>query len=651
MPSGGDWLLLQELLERGDPEFVDRIRAMRDAEALGSFAERWWANPAPGARRLLLAYLERPLNAYRHEALVKRLFKRAEADGDDAVMARFLVAFDRSIRRVQWGKHHYERQQVQTREEAQRLVGLWLAQGYDQANFWENARGGCQVWGTWSEPYLTSPGGTTMPRGKPIEYYVGYDPLTFRPKTTQAPDWIGKLKIDVGKYINADSPPDSARPKLERFRLFSVATRQYLRRRAWRYFRRLGKVHAERYVPAIAEALALYEDADVASGLALIDNWGLVHALFHHSPVLEARPRGWIPAEGRSLAELEPAPIYEDLWRSSPRAVFDLMIRARCRPVRQWAVRMLRRDPAAARTALGLEEVLGLLAHDDSEIVALAAEWLRGAEGLSAIRPERWLAVAESASPAALEVLAEIMARHVDPEQISLGDLARLAAGRPLPLARLGLEWLKAKSSITDDRRPSLLVLIEAQAEPLRHEVLAWLRQALAAAPEFRAEWVLEFLDSRHADARAEGMRWFRAEPRARDDVTLWQRLLESPHDDVRLALTTDLERRLNAANLDGALDLTTALDPDRLQLLWASVLLNVRRGNRVKPIVVEQVARRLEGRPEEAEVLLPLLGAALRSIRRPERHAALAAVVRLVERRPDSAALARAAFPELQWT
>ena len=106
MSTGGDWLLLQEQLERGDPEFVDRLREFADADALGTFAERWYTEPSPNARRLLLAYLERPLNAFRHEALVKRLFKHAEAAGDDAVMARFLVALDRSIRRVMRTKHH-----------------------------------------------------------------------------------------------------------------------------------------------------------------------------------------------------------------------------------------------------------------------------------------------------------------------------------------------------------------------------------------------------------------------------------------------------------------------------------------------------------------------------------------------------------------
>jgi hypothetical protein len=651
MASSGDWLLVQELLERGDPEFVVRLRSIADADALGAFAERWYANPSPNARRLLLAYMERPLNAYRHEALVKRLFKRAEAAGDDVVMARFLVAFDRSVRRVQRRRHHYEQQQVASREQAAQLVALWTSRGYDHASYWEQQAqrpDPFSVWGHWSESYLATRSGTTMPRGRPVEYYVGYDLITFQPNKIQAPDWIGKLALDVRKYCDADSPPESARKKLESFRLFSVATRQYLRRRVWRYFRRLGKAHPERYVSAISEALALYQDADAADGLALIDNWGLVHTLFHHSPVLEAHPRGWRPVEGRSLSELEPSPIYEDLWRSAPRALFDLMVRAHCRPVRQWAVRMMRRDPDAIRVAVERDEILELLGHDDPEVVAIATEWLRGAENLATVSPDRWLAAAETASPAALETLAEIMARQIAPEQVTMADAARLAAVRPLPLARLGLSWLKAKTPGSDEERRSLFSLLEAEAEPLRPEILAWLRAALAAAPGFHSEWVLEFLDCRHADARAEGMSWFRAESKAREDVTLWQRLLESPHDDVRLALAADLEARL--AKAGGALDLSTALDPDRLRLLWASILLNVRRGGRVKPRVVEQVARRLVHRPEEAERLLPLLGVAVRSLRGPERNAALVAVVHLVEHRPDAAPLVQDTFPELQW-
>ena len=50
-------------------------------------------------------------------------------------------------------------------------------------------------------------------------------------------------------------------------------TRNYLRRRAWRYFRNLAATAPERYVPAARIALRLYEDDDVADGLELLDNW------------------------------------------------------------------------------------------------------------------------------------------------------------------------------------------------------------------------------------------------------------------------------------------------------------------------------------------------------------------------------------------
>ena len=139
--------------------------------------------------------------------------------------------------------------------------------------------------------------------------------------------------------------------------------------------------------------------------------------------------------------------------------------------------------------------------------------------------------------PRALEILAEIMARQIAAGPDPARDAARLAASRPLPLARLGLGWLKARTPAPDDERRGLLVLLEAESEPLRPEILAWLRSVLSSSAEFHADWLLEFLDSRHADARAEGMSWFRGEPRRTTMSSLWQRLMESPHDDVRLAL------------------------------------------------------------------------------------------------------------------
>jgi hypothetical protein len=320
----------------------------------------------------------------------------------------------------------------------------------------------------------------------------------------------------------------------------------------------------------------------------------------------------------------------------------------RCRPVRQWAVRLLRQNAAAALAHVGLEDWLGLLAHEDVEVVAWASEMLRSAPGLEALPVERWLALLEAPHPAAVEAVCALMETHVQPEQVTLADAVRLAASRPLPVARLGFRLLRSKQPAGEEDYRALLGLVEAQADPLRPEIVRWAAEVLGRAPTFQPEWVLEYLDSRHADVRAEGWDWFQREPRTRDDVWLWQRLLESPYDDVRLRLVADLEQRVRRPG--PAFATTVVLDPGLVRFLWAAVLLNIHRGGRVKPLVVQQMVRRLAERPGEAAELLPILGAALRSVRGPEWRAGLAGVVQLVERNPGLESAVRANFPELAW-
>jgi hypothetical protein len=646
----GRWLLVQELLERGDPAFVDELRRFRDPEILGSFAERFFADRRPATRPLLLAYLERPLNAYRHEPLVKRLFKLAEKAGDDAVMARFLVLFDRSVRRIKRKRSRTTWHEVRSQEEALTQVADWQSEGYTYTSSWAAGPGRFVVSGIWTEEVLATPCRTVMPRGMMVETYGYTDAQPSRWKRFVAPDWALALKLDPWPFRESTDIPDQYLSRLERFRLFKLATRNYLRRRAWRYFRKLGKGHPERYVAAISQALVLYNDQDVADGLALIDNWGLMHALFHHAEAVVPLASGWVPAEGHSLAELAPAPMFEPLWRQAPRALFELLTRARCRPVRQWAIQMLRLDREAMAAVVSLEERLALVGHDDDEVAAWAAESLRGAAGLDRIEPERWLALASTSSPRALEIVCELMERFLRPERVSLGQAVRLACSRPLPLARLGFAWLEAKTPQGEADCRLLLDLVEAEAEPLRPEIVRWAREVLGASTGFTLDWVLAYLDSRHADVRAEGRTWFLEDPRARDDTMLWQRLLESPYDDVRLALVAELETRV--ATRERALADELPLDGAGalVSFLWASVLLNIYRGGRAKPVVVRQLVRRIEDHPEELPRLMPLLAVALRSVRGPEWRAGLAAVVQLAEGRAEDAGLIHQAFPELTW-
>ena len=326
-----------------------------------------------------------------------------------------------------------------------------------------------------------TPYGTTIPRpgwNRPIEPPDG-------PADPRQPNPARPI-CSAGRS-SAQPVPDRVRQKLARMRLFSVATRHYLRRRAWRYFRRLGRTAPERYIKAVSLALIRYVDQDAPDGLALIDNWGLIHVLFHRSPVLVGRPSGWAVAEGRTLAELAPAPIFEPLWAGTPRAIVDLLQAARCRPVRQWALQMVRRHESAL-AAITLDELLDLLVHDDPELVSFAGERLEAARDLGAVSEDRWLELIETANPSALEAIAALMRRHLDARRLSLDQVVRLAASRPLPVARLGLEWLSGRRPHDDAERRTLLTLVEAECELLRPEIVRLVRERLAASSPFERE-------------------------------------------------------------------------------------------------------------------------------------------------------------------
>jgi hypothetical protein len=206
---------------------------------------------------------------------------------------------------------------------------------------------------------------------------------------------------------------------------------------------------------------------------------------------------------------------------------------------------------------------------------------------------------------------------------------------------------LQTKSPAGAEDCRALLGLVEAQAEPLRPEIVRWVRGALSASPDFQTDWVLEYLDSRHADAREEGWQWLQAEPRAAEDVTLWQKLLESPYDDVRLRLIDVLEGRI--AGQPTAKVESGRLDAALVRFLWATVLLNIHRGGKTKLVVVGQLVKRLGRYPGEAEALLPILAVALRSVRGPEWRAGLAGLVQAVERNADLRPLVARTFPELK--
>jgi len=102
-------LLAEEQLSAGVDAFLDTIRGMFAPKLLAGLAEKWKNDPRPWARTLIRRYLELPFDKPGHQVVVKRLFKAAEARGDDAVMACSLVAFDRLVRRTRGKSFQWDR--------------------------------------------------------------------------------------------------------------------------------------------------------------------------------------------------------------------------------------------------------------------------------------------------------------------------------------------------------------------------------------------------------------------------------------------------------------------------------------------------------------------------------------------------------------
>ena len=283
-------LLVDECFSRQDDQFIDRVRAVRNSKYLAGLADRWKQDPRPWAREQVFKYLEKPLNCPGHHPLVKRLFKYAEEKAHDELMAAFLVAFDRLIRRQRRMSYRWD---FQTRQ-------------------------------SWREEVLFSPRDQILAKRSARE---ARNPFTG-----------DKVHIPESEHIPKNG------------RLFSYATRGYLRRRVWRYFRRMGFGRPGDYPAAIARALTMYRDEDFDLGEHILDNWSLMNIAFRGSDQLKFTPARVNIADGGSLSQLTAAPRFEDLWKK-PESVGELLklvTQAESRLVRVWAITLLKRHHASS---------------------------------------------------------------------------------------------------------------------------------------------------------------------------------------------------------------------------------------------------------------------------------------------------------------
>jgi hypothetical protein len=454
--------------------------------------------------------------------------------------------------------------------------------------------------------------------------------------------WRGKRAYskDNAAPVLAGPPdvPRSAVPGAEPERArFSMRTRMYLCRRAFRYFRRIGRSDIARYGRAIRGALALYDDADLQKPEQLLDAWGLLNTLYWGSPVINRNENMARLAPGRALAELEPAPIYPEAWQGVFEEIFTMLERAGSRIVRVFAISLLRRDYASDLSGLPVRRLLGMLMSPHDELQTFASELIGSAEGLPGLTVAEWLDLLRIDNPVALLFLSDLVKKHVTPGRLSLEQCVELANARPAPVAELGLAWAKMKSIQSEAAIREVVRLKVAEVPRVREEAVAWVTQILERSPYARAEHLRDLVDAKHADVRREALAAMRKTLRYKESTELWGALFESPYEDVRSFLIAHLTARQRA------------YAPETLRHLWVTALLAVHRGSRDKKAVIDQIAGRIIEKPAEAEALLPLLGVALRSVREPERRAALAALARAAFEQPALRTAISAKLPELK--
>lgn len=573
-------LLAEEYFGAEDDRFLPTLRQVASPKALAGIVDRWKRDPRPWARRQILAYLAEPLDCPGHNVVVKRLFKQAEQQGDDELLARFLVAFDVLVRHVRVRRYRYD----------------W------QAN------------ASWEEESLHLPRNAIPPS----------EPRVYRnPRTGE--------EVAVPGRVSRNG------------RLFSYRTRYYLRRRAWRYFRRMGFQRPGAYVPAIARALAAYQDEWLAKGEDILDSWGLMQACFCGCDALEFGPSRVRLKEGRKLGELTPGPRFAGLWRKAEAlpVLIALAARAQARLVRVWAMQMLKREHAARLAEIPADEIMMLLDHEDEEIQQFAAELLQGSGQLARLPVATWLQLLSARSLTALELVCDAMRKHVTADRIGLDECLRLACAEAAPAARLGLDFLREKPFDAPQDRAALASVANARCAAVAGQTAAWALGILGGPEHYDRDVVLRFFDALLRPTRRAAWEWVvRGDSPGHNDPALWCRLLETPYDDLRLPLVDELQRR---ASLPGA-------GVDDLSPLWCTVLLGVHRGGRQKAKALRQMADAIRKDPGRAPALLPVLGAAVRSVRPAEARAGLAAVVGVAAAHPEVADAVRQLLPELQW-
>jgi hypothetical protein len=400
----------------------------------------------------------------------------------------------------------------------------------------------------------------------------------------------------------------------------------------------------------VARALVGYRDSDLAKGENILDSWGLLHICFGESDALEFRATHIELKEGRGLGDLSAAPRFPELWQTAKGAeiLFSVVWQTQARMVRVWAIQWLRKVRQAVPMDLQPDRLLKLLDHDDAEVQQFGAELLQSATGLEKMPVSFWLLLLKTKNLTALQTICEVVSKHVSADRLELAQCVELASATATPVARLGFGFLKARNINTPSDRGLVSRLGNAKCPAVGRELSGWALGILGKGG-YSLDAVQSFFDSLLFEIRDGAWTWLISPGcPAYNDPVLWSRLTETPFDDVRLKLVDHLERRASADGNGSSQAQDVAFQSDALTPVWCSVLLGVHRGGRQKLKAVRQLGAALNANPGRTEQLLPVLAVAVRSVRRPEARAGLAAVVSVLESRPELGDLVKRHLPEL---
>lgn len=591
--------MLEETFAAQDERFVDSLKQFDTDQYLATFVQKWLADQRPWARQQVFVYLTGSLNLPGHEVVFKRLYKHFRAAADHEVMAHFMVALDRMVRRQICTAWHYD---------------------------WSNRT-------SWS---------TQAIRAIPNQSFrdIAGSTVTLNNDRGSATEYV--LRDQRNKPTNM---------------LFSHKTRNYLRRSVWRYFRLLSYRDPDAYLKAMGRALSLYRDDDFQTGENILDNWSLMHACYYHDENIQFTQSHTNIVDGKSLSNLSPRPYRPAIWGSDTGAqtLVKLLIDARSTLVRIWTIEFFKRAHVDALKQIKLSALIELMSRPDPNLQQFASSLFEEHPDLPTLTVEQWLSLLNETAPELLSVVCDAMRKHVSPDRLDNPQLIQLTCAQQVPVAAFGFELLQQRDKNSALSNQELALLADMQCTTETVNTTPWAMNRISASGDYDVDWVIDFFDALLRPTRNAAMTWLQDTDRqGHDDARLWARLIESPFDDVRIELVNLLERRVlpttrrgtpkqSSATTDDVKDLDSVMAP-----VWVSVILGIHRGGRSKPKAMRQLSRQIIAHPDQAEQLLPVLAVALRSIRSPEQLEALATLVELAQHSPQLQTQIQNHFPEL---